>query len=104
MQVGGLPASGADVSRLIFESPSGSGPAGEKRTPPPTGENATVVDLSPSGDRRVRFHYDFHDQEIYVQVVDGHNGEVLRQIPDQKYRRLIGRLQDLVETYLMPSR
>ena len=103
MQVGGLLTSGAGFSRPVPASKPSSGPVGENSgNPSPSGE-AAVVELKSSADRKVRFEFDFNEQEVYVQVVDGDTGEVLRQIPDQEYHQLIGRLQALVDTYVTPT-
>jgi len=100
MQVGGIAASGAGFSRPSPASKPVSGTVGDSGGSLSDSGEAAVVKLQSSADRQVRFEYDFDEQELYVQVVDGNTGEVLRQIPDQEYQQLINRLQDLVDKYV----
>ena len=56
--------------------------------------------LTQSLNRKIDYHIQLESNEIVIQVLDGETGEVIREIPQQDFIRLVDRVSEFHKTML----
>ena len=60
----------------------------------------TKSSLAQSLNRKIDFHIQLESNEIIIQVRDGETGEVIRQIPQEDFVRLVDRISEFNKNIL----